>query len=109
MNTNDPAQVAATLAIHLLDAARRNFWKAMFRERASRTHLEKLARTMSGDQKLTIEPYIPYLVQMIVRHFADVSDEAPLPTEQEILDWIAEKGGVSALLLGRMTWGIMLA
>jgi hypothetical protein len=104
VDTNNPSQVAAILALHLLDAARSSYWRAVLRARANRTYLEQLARTLSGDQNLTLEPYIPYLVQMIVSHFADRPDAASLPTEQGILDWIAENGGISAILLERTRW-----
>jgi hypothetical protein len=105
VDTNDPARVAAILAIHLIDAARRSYWKGVVVEGANRARLEKLARTLSDDQNLTIEPYSPYLVQMIFRHFSNAPDGEPLPTEQEILGWIAEKGGISTLLLQRTRWG----
>jgi hypothetical protein len=104
VDTNDPVQIAAILAIHLLDASRRSYWKAVLRARGTRTRLEEAARTLNGDQDLTLEPYIPHVVRMIVGHFAEEPYQASLPTEQEIVDWVAEKGGISGLLLERMRW-----
>ncbi|HTQ33722.1 MAG TPA: hypothetical protein VMI30_06095 [Stellaceae bacterium] len=103
---NDPVHIAAFLAIRLIEADRRT-WKEIFAKPVSRTRLEKLIKSLPNDEKTTIEPYTPYLIEMIFTHFKDVPDGAPLPREQEIVDWVAEQGGTSALLLKRMTFGLL--
>jgi hypothetical protein len=95
----NPENVAATLAISLLDFRSRHPVKAAFQTWPSRTHVEKLARTILDKDELPIEPYIPYVVHMIVRHFEGSATDRRLPIEEEVISWIRERGGIPALVL----------
>jgi hypothetical protein len=96
---NSPEKIAAILAIHLLEAQKQHStierYYAYWFNRRSR--VEKLAETFLKDD-LPIKPYILHIVYIIAGHFAN----CPLPTEPEIIDWIAARGGISTLLLQQM-------
>jgi hypothetical protein len=97
---NDPEKIAAILAIRLLDARRKdNIWKAVFGRWPSRKRVEKLANSILEKDDLPIEPYITYVVEMIVRHFDESLTFETLPTEREITDWLSAKGGLPVLIL----------
>jgi hypothetical protein len=95
----NPEKAAAILATHLIEAQRQNLLKAFFYPWSNRARFEKLANSLLGKEDLPIDPKLRYPIAMIMRHLEDVPDDAPLPTEQEIVDWIATKGGLSALHL----------
>jgi hypothetical protein len=101
---NNPEKIAAILAIRLLEARKQysaieNFCASWFNRR---DRVEKLAETFLKEDDLPIKPYIPHIVHTVADHFAN----PPLPTEQEIIDWIAASGGISALLLRQMALGV---
>jgi hypothetical protein len=99
---NNPEKVAATLAIRLIAVRRQHPIKALFQMWPRRSRVEKLANLVLEKDDLPIEPCMTYVVDIIVRYFEEFSADTPLPTEQEVIDWIAERGGIPALLLTSM-------
>jgi hypothetical protein len=105
---NGPEQIAAILAIRLLEVKIRenkigNFFTIWINRRS---HIEKLAESFLDKKDLPVKPYMPHLVCAIVQHFENDLITASLPTEQAIIDWIAESGGISGVLLKQMASGI---
>jgi hypothetical protein len=99
----DPEKTAARLAIHFLEAGRNSFWRRNFgMSSISRTRVESAADLIERSGR-PLEPYITYVVRLIISHFDNTrSLAAPLPTEQQIVDWLTEQGGISAILLKYM-------
>jgi hypothetical protein len=105
---NSPEKIAAILAIRLLqNRVRENKIGKIFTMWVNRRNrIEKLAETFLDKNDLPIEPYMPHAVYAIVQHFENDLITASLPTEQAIIDWIAESGGISGVLLKQMALGV---
>jgi len=95
-----PEQVAATLAICLLANRSMHPIKAAFQIWPRQTRVEKFANAVLDKDELPIEPHVAYAVQMIIRHFEDGPAGRGAPTEQQVISWIKEQGGIPALVLG---------
>jgi hypothetical protein len=95
----NPERAAAILALHLIEAQRRSILGAFLNPWSSRARFERLAESLLGNENLPVDPKLRYSIAMIMRHLEDIPDDAPLPSEQEIVDWIAARGGLSALHL----------
>lgn len=103
---NDPEGAAATLAIHLIAARRKHRIAAFFHIWPSRGDVEKLADLVLQADNLPIEPHLIYVVRMIVYHFRKLPSSRSLPSKQEAIDWIAQSGGIGALILKIMASNI---
>jgi hypothetical protein len=103
---NMPEKIAAILAIRLLEVRKRDTTIKIFEFRRNcRSRIEKLASTFLKEGDLPIKPYMPHVVYYIADHFENRPGNSALPTEQEVIDWIAESGGISGLLLKKMASG----
>jgi hypothetical protein len=106
---DEPEKVAAILVIGLLTKYRNSSWPRifldLFRAGSQISQIAEIAPTVLGPENLPLEPYMRWAVGAALRHFVDL----PLPTEQELTNWIVARGGISALLVEAMAENFTLA
>jgi hypothetical protein len=98
----NPEEAAAKIVIGLIEIKRQRLEDATLglmdrkiRYRKNAPYAEKVARYLLGTAGLT-EPAIALAMVPIADHFLALPDDAPLPTEQQVVEWIANNGGLAA-------------
>jgi hypothetical protein len=93
-----PESIAAKLAIGLLDERSKHPMKAAF-QWPSGGRIEKLADRILDQDELPVEPHMAYAIHMIIGHFETSPNNRRMPTAEEVIAWIKERGGIPGLVL----------